>query len=174
MLLSKYPDYLKYLKRYTPEEYDPNEPDRERNMPYRRLWTRDINNYARNYNHLDISLAPLVANKFNMFKSQLKVVEAGFYRKALVAQNFGPYTLDLVDIFDYSNKGTPMAINPKGNAALIDSRKNHKQWYQVIKKLVDNPELITLMGNNLYETVKDKYDLNNVTKVRAEFYRSIL
>lgn len=174
MLLRKYPDYLKYLKRYTPEEYDPNEPERERNMPYRRLWTRDINNYARNYNHLDISLAPLVENKFNMFKSQLKVVEAGFYRKALVAQNFGPYTLDLINIFDDTNKGTPMAINPKGNAALIDSRKNHKQWYQVIKKLVDNPELITLMGNNLYETVKDKYDLNNVTKVRAEFYRSIL
>jgi hypothetical protein len=26
----------------------------------------------------------------------------------------------------------------------------------------------------LYETVKDKYDLNNVTKDRAEFYKSII
>ena len=143
-------------------------------MPYRRLWTRDINNYARNYNNLDISLAPLVENKFNMFKSQLKVVEAGFYKKALVAQNFGPYTLDLVNIFDNTQKGKPMSINPKGNAALVDSYKNDKQWYQYIKYLVDHPEIITLMGNNLYETVKDKYDLRNVTKTRADFYRSIM
>lgn len=173
MLLSNYPDYVKYLKRYTPESYDPNNPEKELNMPYRRLWTRDINNYARNYNNLDISLAPLVENKFNSFKSQLKVVEAGFYKKALVAQNFGPYTLDLINIFDDSKKGA-ITINPKGNAVLINSYKNHKQWYQYIKKLVDNPELISVMGNNLYETVKDKYDLNNVTKTRAEFYRFIL
>jgi hypothetical protein len=30
------------------------------------------------------------------------------------------------------------------------------------------------MGERLYETVKDKYDLNTVTKSRAEFYKSIL
>jgi hypothetical protein len=30
------------------------------------------------------------------------------------------------------------------------------------------------MGERLYETVKDKYDLNIVTKDRAEFYKSIL
>jgi hypothetical protein len=30
------------------------------------------------------------------------------------------------------------------------------------------------MGERLYETVKDTYDLNTVTKTRAEFYKSIL
>jgi hypothetical protein len=30
------------------------------------------------------------------------------------------------------------------------------------------------MGERLYETVKDKYDLNVVTKQRAEFYKSIV
>jgi hypothetical protein len=30
------------------------------------------------------------------------------------------------------------------------------------------------MGERLYETVKDKYDLNNVTKDRREFYKSII
>jgi hypothetical protein len=85
-----------------------------------------------------------------------------------VAQNFGPYTLDLVNIFDGHD------INPKGNAVLIDTLKNHKQWYQSLKRLVDHPELIKLMGDNLYETVKDKYDLRKVTHQRAEFYRSIV
>ena len=29
-------------------------------------------------------------------KSQLKVIEAGFYKKALIASEIGPYTIDLV------------------------------------------------------------------------------
>lgn len=173
MLLSDVPEYRKYLEKHTPEPFDPNNPEREMNMPYRRLWTRDINNYARNYNNLDISLAPLVETKFNMFKSQLKAVEAGFYKKALVAQRFGPYTLDLVSIFD-KDSSVGGGINPKGNAVLVDALKNHKQWYQSIKRLVENPELITMMGENLHNTVKDKYDLRKVTALRADFYRSLV
>jgi hypothetical protein len=34
--------------------------------------------------------------------------------------------------------------------------------------------MIKDMGERLYETVKDKYDLNIVTKQRAEFYKSIV
>jgi hypothetical protein len=30
------------------------------------------------------------------------------------------------------------------------------------------------MGERLYEAVKDKYDLNVVTKNRAQFYKSLL
>jgi hypothetical protein len=30
------------------------------------------------------------------------------------------------------------------------------------------------MGERLYETVKDVYDLNKVTKDRAEFYKSLI
>ena len=30
------------------------------------------------------------------------------------------------------------------------------------------------MGEKLYETVKDTYDLNTITKNRAEFYKSIV
>jgi hypothetical protein len=34
--------------------------------------------------------------------------------------------------------------------------------------------MITDLGERLYETVKDKYDLNNVTNTRAEFYKSLI
>jgi hypothetical protein len=40
--------------------------------------------------------------------------------------------------------------------------------------LVDNPNLVNDMGERLYETVKDTYDLNNVTKNRAEYYKSLI
>lgn len=167
-LLEKYPEYIQYLKKYTQDPYLPEMPEVEMSMPYRRLWTRDIHNYARNYNNLDISLAPLVENKFNSFKSQLKAVEAGFHKKALVAQNFGPYQLDLTPIVEHG------VVNPKGNAYLIDSHRNHKEWFQAVKFLMDHPDVREMMANNLYETVKERFDLRNITKARAEFYRSIV
>jgi hypothetical protein len=43
-----------------------------------------------------------------------------------------------------------------------------------IKKLVENPNMITDLGERLYETVKDKYDLNQVTHERASFYKSLI
>jgi hypothetical protein len=43
-----------------------------------------------------------------------------------------------------------------------------------LKKLIDNPNWAYDLGERLYETVKDTYDLNVVTKTRAEFYKSIV
>lgn len=162
-ILKDQPKYIKHLENFKEVEYEGEE-----ELPYRRLWTKDINNYAKNYNNFDISLAPLVEDKFNSFKSQLKAVEAGFHKKALIAQDFGPYQIDLINLFDGDK------INPKGNAILVDSRKNHKQWFQYVKRLINQPELIDLLGNNLYELANEKFNLRKVTKDRAEFYKSIL
>jgi glycosyltransferase involved in cell wall biosynthesis len=61
-----------------------------------------------------------------------------------------------------------------GNAMLVNENRNHSDWAKYIEKLVKNPNLAKDMGERLYETVKDKYDLNIVTKTRAEFYKSII
>jgi len=50
----------------------------------------------------------------------------------------------------------------------------NSDWSKFIEKLVKNPNLAKDMGERLYETVKDKYDLNIVTKTRAEFYKLII
>jgi glycosyltransferase involved in cell wall biosynthesis len=100
-------------------------------------------------------------------KSQLKVIEAGFYKKALIASNVGPYTIDLKHAL---NQGQ----FTDGNALLVDNARNHSDWAKNIKKLVENPNMIVDLGERLYETVKDKYDLNQVTKTRSEFYKSLI
>ncbi len=46
-------------------------------------------------------------------------------------------------------------------------------WAKYIKKLVNNPTWAEDLGERLYETVKDTYDLNVVTKTRAEIYKTI-
>jgi glycosyltransferase involved in cell wall biosynthesis len=56
----------------------------------------------------------------------------------------------------------------------VNESNNHSDWAKYIKKLVDNPNLITDLGERLYETVKERYDLNLVTKTRADFYKSLI
>jgi glycosyltransferase involved in cell wall biosynthesis len=170
MFTNKYkliePQYLEQLKRY--EESSDKQYD-NKNEIYRRVWTKPITSYASNYNLFDISMAPLKEHDFNRCKSQLKVIESGFHKKALIAQNYGPYQIDCVNLFEYGG-----GINENGNAILIDTHKNHKDWYKAMKKLKDNPSLVELLSNNLYNTVKDKYSIDTVTHSRASFYKTII
>jgi len=156
-------DYKKYLLKFVQEPYD-----NENNEPYLRVWTKPVTSYAKNYAKFDISLAPIKNHIFNEMKSQLKVIEAGFYKKALIASNFGPYTIDLKHAL---NKGN--FVNG-GNALLVDVDRNGVDWAKYIEKLMKNPNLAKDLGENLYETVKDTYSLKTVTKNRAEFYKSII
>ena len=155
-------DYVSFLKKFKEDEY-PN----VENLSYRRVWTRPVTSYAANYAKFDVSLAPIKNHVFNRMKSQLKVIEAGFYKKALIASNIGPYTIDLKHALKNGNF-------TDGNALLVDENRNHSDWAKNIKKLLANPNLVTDLGERLYETVKDKYDLNQVTKTRAEWYKSLI
>ena len=134
---------------------------------YNRVWTKPINTYASNYRLFDVSLAPIKNHIFNRVKSQLKVIEAGFYKKAIIASNVGPYTVDLKHAL---NNGE----FTDGNALLVNEVKNHSDWAKYMKKLIDNPNWSYDLGQRLYETVKDTYDLNKVTKDRSELYKSLL
>ena len=156
-------DYKKFLMEFKDGEYQSGN-----DLPYLRVWTKPVNTYAMNYSKFDISLAPIKNHIFNRMKSQLKVIEAGFYKKALIASEVGPYTIDLVHCLKNGE------FNEEGNAILIPESRNHSDWSKAIKKLVQNPEMIKELGERLYNTVKDKYDLNIVTKNRAEWYKSLI
>ena len=155
-------DYKKFLMNFKEEEYKTNS-----DLPYVRVWTKPVTSYATNYSKFDISLAPIKNHMFNKMKSQLKVIEAGFYKKALIASEIGPYTLDLKHCLKNGEF-------TDGNAILIPESRNHSDWSKAIKKLVQNPEMIVELGERLYDTVKDKYNLKNVTRDRAEWYKNLV
>ena len=155
-------DYKKHLLKYNQESYS-----NESNEPYVRVWTKPVTSYAKNYSKFDVSLAPIKNHMFNRMKSQLKVIESGFYKKAIIASDLGPYTIDLKHCLDHGNY-------VDGNAMLVGENRNHSDWSKYIEKLVKNPNMAKDMGERLYETVKDKYDLNKVTNDRAQFYKSIV
>jgi glycosyltransferase involved in cell wall biosynthesis len=110
--------------------------------------------FATMYDHCDLMLAPLKDSEFNRAKSQLKVVEAGWKGKAIIASNIEPYKH-----FD--------------NVILIDERKNHKDWYKAIKKLVLNPNVIVAMQEQLYTEVHQKFNIHtHIWKLKG-LYQSI-
>lgn len=156
-------EYREHLLKFN-KDIEYNDSDK----PYRRVWTQPINKYALGYTQFDISLAPLVENDFNKMKSELKAIESGFYKKALIAQDFGPYSMSLTNAWERGG------FSDKGNALLIPSSKNHKFWFEHIKRLMNNPSLIEDLGERLYESVKDKYHLKTTTQKRKEFYKQLI
>jgi len=157
------PEYKDFLMRFK----EGNFPGQE-NEPYRRVWTKRITNYASNYNLFDVSLAPIENNHFNKMKSQLKVIEAGFHKKAIIAQDFGPYQIDINNVYQRGGE-----LDMSGNGLLIPENKNRKFWYKHIKKLIENPELIETLATNLHNTVKDTYSIEKVTENRRNWYKKL-
>lgn len=118
------------------------------------LESLDVYNYGYLYDHIDVALIPLVDNKFNNCKSQLKIIEAGFKKKPIICSKVMPYLYDV-------NTNHGFYVEPK---------RNHSDWYDAIKKLSKQPELIKEMGENLYNLVSKKYDIHNVNEKRTQIY----
>ena len=158
------PEHKDFLMKYMAGVDDPFT-----NEPYRRMWTRNINDYATHYQNVDVLIAPLKENDFNKVKSELKEIECGFTHTAFIGQNFGAYTINLVPMIEKGGK-----INEEGTALLVDSSKNHKQWAKYINKLADDADMLKKLQDNLYNFVKDRYSLAEICKQRVEFYKSIV
>ena len=141
------------------------------NESYRRCWTRSVDNYdyMKHYNEIDVLMVPLQSTKFNENKSELKFVEAGMMNVAVIASDFGPYTIGSKNFFERGG-----SINENGNCVLIDNKKAHKDWCKAIEKLVKNPHYITKLQENMHKHILENYDINKITADRAEWYKSIV
>lgn len=158
------PQHKEFLMKYMPNVDDPFT-----NEPYRRMWTRDISKYATHYANVDVLIAPLKENDFNVVKSQLKETECGFTHTAFIAQNFGAYTIDLVPMIEKGGK-----INENGTALLVDSSKNHKQWAKYINKLAEDRDMLKKLQDNLATFVEENYSVEKVCRDRVELYKKIV
>jgi glycosyltransferase involved in cell wall biosynthesis len=158
------PEHKQFLNMFIPQSEFPN-----KNEAYRRCWTKDISQYATHYNNIDVLLVPLKENKFNAQKSQLKVIECGFFHKAIIAQNFVPYQLDLIPMIEKGGN-----VNENGNALLVDTAKNHKMWAKYITKLVKNRDMVKKLQDNLQNTVIEKYSIKTVCEQRVKEYLKMM
>lgn len=156
--------YRKHLLEFREGDF-PGEMDE----PYRRVWARPAKIHGSYYSEFEVTLAPMDTNSYNETRTPIKAIESGFYKKPIIAQDYGLYGDILTNA---AEKGG--LINPEGDAILVESRKNHKDWYKSMKKLVQDRFVVAGLGQNLYESVKTEYDLNNITDLRKDFYEKLV
>ncbi len=147
-------EYKAFLNTFA-QDKEPNSPFFN-DEPYRRLWGKDVYNYATLYDYIDCALIPLQDSNFNRMKSELKMIEAGFKHKACIVSDVKPY--DLV-------------IN--NNCLAVKQGRDFIDWYVNMRKLANNPSQIEDLGEALYEAVKDKYNINTVNKKRLQIYERL-
>lgn len=172
-------NYYKWLDKIVkPKSTDYQEEQYTKN--YVRRWTLPLTQYGKHYDYCDVCLAPLIdtfteqikhpkpdgsfsiqevkrRHIFNEVKSELKIIEAGMKKKVLIAQDFGIYK---------------ELIKDGVNGLLV--KNDRKDWYKHMKRVVEDAGYREELANNLHNFVKDKYDIDNVTAERVEFYKEIL
>jgi len=134
---------------------------------YQRRWTKPILLYGTMYNEADVVLTPLKNNNtFNLVKSQLKVVEAGAHHCPIICSNYGPYTID-----DIEGK-----LDGKQKGFLVDENEPNSsmKWYDAMKYYVENPEKIKEHGENMFEYVRDNYEISITNKKRADLFKKLV
>jgi glycosyltransferase involved in cell wall biosynthesis len=151
----KYPkdkEYQDYLQKRTGKDND-----NWNSQPYKRLLGLEATEYAKMYNEIDVALVPLQENSFNSYKSQIKIIEAGYFKKAAIVSNVMPYTIDCT----------------RENCELINPNKRNTGWGAAMKSLILNKDKREDLAEALHEKVKEKYMIEIVNKKRHEFYQSL-
>ena len=113
--------------------------------------TCDVHNYAKFYDLIDVALIPLRDNKFNAMKSNLKLIEAGFKKKAVICSGVNPYL--------------PM-LNHGKNCLIAKSKHD---WYRNMIKLIQNPNLVADIAQQLYEDVQVQH-IDYIADLRKNIY----
>lgn len=111
--------------------------------------------YMEHYNHCDISFCPLESNHFNIFKSNLKIIEAGCTKTPVICSSMAPYLEDK----EMEGKGIYYATT-------------YQDWMDAFVHYVKNPNLILQHGEELYNYVNRHYNLPEVNKIRRKIINS--
>lgn len=106
--------------------------------------------YYNTYALCDISLIPLLENKFNIYKSNLKILEAANIMAPCVVSAVHPYLDFPPDIVNYVGL--------------------HNTWYGQITKLINDKGLREEQGERLREYCDEHYNFEKITIERKQIF----
>lgn len=141
--------YSQYLK-----SCDKEKNDLWINQKYVRMWGVPVEQWGYEYNKIDVSLVPLIDNKFNNCKSELKMIEAGFKGKAVICSDVYPYKF----------------LATEKNVYIC---KTASEFYDKMKRAINNPNEVADKIAQLRSDVLAKYTLQDINKKRKELYESL-
>lgn len=144
--LDKHKEYQRYLFNCTEKG---NENWKE--MPYRRLWAKRVEDFGYQYNEIDVSVIPLLDTRFNNCKSELKLIEAGMKCKSAIVSKVKPYDLLATDKNSFQ-------------------ANNNFDFYRQIKYCLQNPKAVYDKAEQLRYDVIKKHSLQILMDVRRDLY----
>lgn len=112
--------------------------------------------YMYHLRNLDIGLAPLSPNLFNMSKSPIKAVEYGAWGVPGVLPHYVTYTREFTNRHDCL------------------TYYNGREFYECLEELVHNPELRAELGRNARDTVANRRLEKHHSAARYHAYRELL
>jgi len=118
-------------------------------LNYKILESMPVDLYMNFYQEADILLAPLLDNKFNRLKSNLKALEAGAKRIPLMAIKRAPYD-DIPTVCWVDN------------------------WERDIKRMAFSSQMRTDYGEANAEYVRENYDLFKINEDRFAIYSKLI
>jgi len=139
------------------QQYEQVFSNKGKNNNYGRIQAADIYSYVGGYNFVDVSLAPLRDNKFNRLKSELKVTEAAWMNKAIIASNVCMYADCIQDGWD---------------GWLVDE-KQPKKWYKAMKAFINEPQMVREMADRLTAKMQARLNLDEITRRRFNLYKNV-
>lgn len=120
---------------------------------YARIGGRDVYNYGTIYDHFSTALIPLKKTEFNKCKSELKMIEAGFKKKAVIVSKIHPYT----------------NLITKDNCIAVDNEQP-QSFYKAMRKINDSKAYEEDLAHELYQSVVVKHHIKNVNKIREQVF----
>lgn len=114
-----------------------------------------LDEYMTNYDHADVVLVPLVDNKFNNCKSELKIIEAGMKGLPCIVSRVKPYT---------ELEGFPGIL-------WVDKPQD---WLEHIRFCINSKSSLENAGHLLREYITKHFNLAHWNIVRYELIKSIL
>lgn len=130
---------------------------RYENDNYCRIAGTDVYSYIGGYNFVDVGLAPLRFNKFNGLKSELKVVEAAWMGKTIIATDITMYR----DVIEHGVDG--FLVNPKRPG----------DWHKYMKRMMLDVDMTREMAKRLETKIRSMFKPNDICKKRLELYKSL-
>jgi hypothetical protein len=144
MLLCGWNDYNKWHWTQIGNIYTANE-----KLNYKIIESAHFSFYMNFYNEADMLVVPLLDNKFNRMKSNLKALEAGAKRIPILTFDRDPYA-DIPTIFKIHN------------------------WEQDIKRMTFSKQMREDYGEANAEYVREHYDLFKINEHRFAIYNKLI
>lgn len=126
---------------------------------YERIEAKNIvkGEFGKIYEHIDVLLVPLVNNKFNRCKSELKFIEAGFTHTAVISSKVIPY----------SNYGED------GKDCILVKEAEPQAWAKAVKKLLRDKSLLEKITIENEKKCRESRNLEKITEKRIMFLKSL-